>query len=166
MTLITMSKKELSRYEVIKRLVRKEINGTKAAGLLHLSIRQVRRLKGRVKKNGARGLVHESRGKSGHNRLNGDERKKIVKLLHRRYHDFGPTFASEKLLEDHHLKHDPKTIRRIMIDEDLWKPQKKTNGSIHRQWRERKSAYGEMVQVDGSYEPWFEDRNGSGEVCL
>ena len=166
MTLITMSKKELTRFEVIKRLARKEINGTKAAGLLHLSIRQVRRLKGRVKKDGARGLVHESRGKPGHNRLDGDEREKIVKLLHQRYHDFGPTFASEKLAEDHHFKHDPKTIRRIMMSEDLWQPQKKTNGSIHRQWRERKSAYGEMVQFDGSYEHWVEDRNGSGEICL
>ena len=161
-----MSKKELGRYEVIKRLIRKEISGPKAAGLLHLSVRQVKRLKVRVKKYGAKGLVHESRGKLGHNRLGEEEREKIVKLLHQHYHDFGPTFASEKLTEDHHLKHDPKTIRRIMIGEDLWQPQKKTNGSMHRQWRERKSAYGEMVQFDGSYEHWFEDRNGSGEVCL
>lgn len=161
-----MSKKELSRYEIIRRLIRKEINGTRAASLLHLSVRQVRRLKGRVKKRGAKGLLHESRGKSGHNRLGGEERNKIIGLLRQHYHDFGPTFASEKLAEDHHLKHDPKTIRQIMIDEELWKPQKKQNGSTHRQWRERKSAYGEMIQFDGSYEHWFEDREDSGEVCL
>lgn len=166
MTFITMSKKELSRYEIIKRLIRKEINGTRAASLLRLSVRQVRRLKGRVKRNGAKGLLHESRGKSGHNRLSKEKQEKIIKLLHQHYHDFGPTFASEKLAEDHQLKHDPKTIRQIMINEELWKPQKKENGSIHREWRERKSAYGEMVQFDGSYEHWFEDREGSGEVCL
>lgn len=161
-----MSKKELGRYEIIKRLIRREINGTKAAGLLHLSIRQVRRLKTRVKRRGAKGLLHESRGKLGHNRLGEKERGEIIKLLHQHYYDFGPTFASEKLAEDHHLKHDPKTIRQIMVDEELWKPQKKTNGSVHREWRERKSAYGEMIQFDGSYEHWFEDREGSGEVCL
>lgn len=166
MTLITMSKRELDRYEIIKRLIRKEINGTRAAGLLHLSIRQVRRLKGRVKKYGGLGLLHESRGKSGHNRLSREERSRIIGLLHQHYHDFGPTFASEKLAEDHHLKHDPKTIRQIMIAEQLWKPKKKKNGSIHREWRERKSAYGEMIQFDGSYEHWFEDRADSGEVCL
>jgi len=166
MTLITMSKRELGRYEVIKRLIRKEISGPKAAGLLHLSVRQVKRLKVRVKKEGVKGLAHQSRGKSGHNRLDGEEREKIVQLLHQHYHDFGPTFASEKLAEDHHLKHDPKTIRQVMIDEELWKPQKKENGSIHREWRERKSAYGEMIQFDGSYEHWFEDRGGSGEICL
>lgn len=161
-----MSKKELGRYEIIKRLIRGEINGTRTASLLHLSVRQVRRLKGRVKKHGAKGLLHESRGKSSHNRLGGEELKKIINLLHQHYHDFGPTFASEKLSEDHHLKHDPKTIRQIMINEELWKPKKKENGSVHREWRERKSAYGEMIQFDGSYEHWFEDRDGSGEICL
>ena len=166
MTLITMSKKEVSRYEIIKRLIRQEINGTRAAGLLHLSVRQVRRLKIRVKKHGVKGLLHESRGKLSHNRLSEEERGEIIQLLHQHYYDFGPTFASEKLFEDHHLKHDPKTIRQIMVDEELWKPKKKENGSIHRQWRERKSAYGEMIQFDGSYEHWFEDREESGEVCL
>lgn len=161
-----MSKREINRYEIIRRLIRKEINGTRAASLLHLSVRQVRRLKGRVRKYGAKGLLHESRGKLSHNRLNQEEQGKIIKLLHQHYHDFGPTFASEKLSEDYHLKHDPKTIRRIMIDEELWRSQKKENGSTHREWRERKSAYGEMVQFDGSYEHWFEDRGGSGEVCL
>ena len=166
MTFITMSKKELNRYEIIKRLIRKEINCPKAASLLSLSVRQIKRLKLRVKQDGVKGLLHASRGKSSHNRLGEEERTKIVKLLHQHYHDFGPTFASEKLFEKHQLKHDPKTIRQIMIDEELWKPKKKENRSIHRQWRERKSAYGEMIQFDGSYEHWLEDRGSSGEICL
>ena len=161
-----MSKKELNRYEIIKRLIRKEINCPKAASLLSLSVRQIKRLKLRVKQDGVKGLLHASRGKSSHNRLGEEERTKIVKLLHQHYHDFGPTFASEKLFEEHQLKHDPKTIRQIMIDEELWKPKKKENRSIHRQWRERKSAYGEMIQFDGSYEHWLEVRGSSGEICL
>src|SRR3989338_9893915 len=62
--------------------------------------------------------------------------------------------------------HDPKTIRQIMIGEGLWKPKSKKKSSPHRAWRERRSSYGEMIQFDGSYEHWFEDREGSGEVCL
>lgn len=166
MTFITMSKKELTRYEIIKRLIRKEISSSKAASLLGLSVRQIKRLKLRVRRDGAKGLLHASRGKSSHNRLSEEERTKIIKLLHQHYHDFGPTFASEKLFEKHQLKHDPKTIRQIMIDEELWKPKKKENRSIHRQWRERKSAYGEMIQFDGSYDHWFEDRKDSNEICL
>ncbi len=57
--LITMTQKELSRYEVIKRLIRKEINGTEAAKQLNLTIRQVKNIKARVIKEGPRGLIQQ-----------------------------------------------------------------------------------------------------------
>lgn len=166
MTFITMSAKELDRFQVIKKLIAKHINGTEAAELLHLTARQIRRLKFKVKQSGARGLIHGNRGQAGHNRMNENEKKKIIGLLHKHYHDFGPTFANEKLFENHRINHDSKTIRRIMIDEGLWKPQLKKKTDSHREWRERRSCYGEMIQFDGSYEHWFEDRDGTGEVCL
>ena len=166
MTLITMSSKELDRFQIINKLIGKHIDGTKAAELLHLTTRQIRRLKHKVKLFGAKGLIHNNRGRESHNKIDSGEKKKIVKLLHKHYHDFKPTFASEKLLENHQINRDPKTIRQIMIDEGLWKPRLKKKQSEHRQWRERKSCYGEMIQFDGSYEHWFEDRNNTGEVCL
>ena len=166
MTLITMSVKEMDRYDIISRLKRQEINGAKAAELLNLSQRQTRRLKAKVKKDGAKGLIHGNRGKPSHNRLADEEKDKIKRLLHKHYYDFGPTLAEEKLRENHHFVHDPKTIRQIMIDEGLWQPRKQKNKSKHRSWRERKASYGEMVQFDGSYEHWLEDRNGTGEICL
>lgn len=51
-----------------------------------------------------------------------------------------------------------------MIDEGLWKPRSKKKASAHRAWRERRSCYGEMIQFDGSYEQWFEDRGDT--QCL
>ncbi len=166
MTLITMSAKELNRFQVIKKLISKHINGTEAANLLHLTTRQIRRLKSKIKQFGPQGLVHGNRGQESHNRIDCQEKKKIIGLLHHRYPDFGPTFASEKLAEDHGLTHDSKTIRQIMMAEGLWKPRTKSGQSQHRAWRERKSCYGEMIQFDGSYEHWFENRNGTAEVCL
>lgn len=159
-----MSKKDLDRYDIIQRIRRQEINGTVAAGLLHLSVRQTKRLKAKVVKNDAAGLIHGNRGKESHNRLSDEERERIVKLLRKHYYDFKPTFASEKLLEDHEIDRDPKTIRQIMIKEELWKPKLKRAGGEHRSWRERRAAYGELEQFDGSYEHWFEDRGP--EVCL
>ena len=68
MTFITMSKKELDRYHIIARLIRKEINSMKASELLDLGIRQIKRLKKAVKLLGPKALVHKSRGKqSNHN---------------------------------------------------------------------------------------------------
>src|SRR3989338_121614 len=166
MTLTTMSTKELDRFQIIKKLIGKHINGTEASNLLHITTRQVRRLKFKVQQCGPNGLIHGNRGKESHNRIDGDKKKKIIRLLHKRYHDFKPTFANEKLSENHGLNHDPKTIRQIMIDEGLWKPRIRKKSYVHRAWRERKSCYGEMIQFDGSYEYWFEKRNGTAEVCL
>ena len=166
MTLITMSAKELDRFQIIKKLINKHINGTQAAGFLHLTTRQIRRLKSKVKRFGPNGLINGNRGGESHNKIDNIEKKKIIELLHKHYHDFKPTFASEKLSEIHRINHDPKTIRQIMIDEGLWKPRIKKQSSVHRAWRERRSCYGEMIQFDGSYEHWFEDRDGTGEVCL
>ncbi len=45
MTFITMSSKELTRYNILQRLIRKELDNVHAAGLLQLSVRQVKRLK-------------------------------------------------------------------------------------------------------------------------
>ena len=155
MTLITMSTKELDRFQIIKKLIGKHINGTEAADLLRLSLRQVKRLKAKAANSGAKSLIHGNRGQASHNRIDNDEKKQIIGLLHKHYHDFKPTFASEKLSENHNIDHDPKTIRQIMIDEGLWKIRPKKKASIHRAWRERRSCSGEMIQFDGSYEHWF-----------
>jgi len=158
MTLITMSQKELTRYDILRRLLRKECTNADAAELLGLSVRQVKRLKKRVRQLGASGLIHGSRGRVSNHRLAPTERDTIAELLKKHYPDFKPTFASEKLRECHHIDHDPKTIRSIMIQEHLWTPKKARNGSEHRSWRQRRSSFGEMQQFDGSYEYWFEDR--------
>lgn len=161
-----MSQKELDRYQLIQRCIRQELTESKTAEILTLSIRHVQRLKHGVRERGPAALIHGSRGKRGNRRIPDHERQRIVSLLRERYHDFGPTFAGEKLTELHHIERDPKTIRQIMMAEKLWKPRQCRAGSEHRSWRQRKDCYGELIQFDGSYEHWFEDRDGSGEVCL
>ena len=166
MTLITMSAKELDRFQIIKKLIGKHVNGTETANLLRLSVRQVKRLKAKVIKSGAKGLIHGNRGQSGNHCLTERERDLIIKLLKERYFDFKPTFAAEKLQENHQIDRDPKTIRQIMINERLWQPKRKKKVSVHRAWRQRRSCYGEMIQFDGSYEHWLENRGETGEICL
>lgn len=158
-----MTIKELNRHSIIKKLLDKEINGTNASGLLKLSVRQVRRLKGKVKQFGPKALIHASRGKQSNRRTPDEERKQIAEILKQKYSDFRPTFAAEKLEQNHNIKKDPKTIRKIMIEENLWTPRKKKQNNYH-SWRKRKSCYGEMLQFDGSYHRWVEDRGE--EWCL
>lgn len=159
-----MSQRELNKYEVVKRVIRKEITIKKAGELLDLCARQVCRLKAKVKEGGAERLIHGNRGKPSNHRAPEAERRQIADLLRKRYPDFKPTHASEKLEETHSINRDPKTIRQIMIAEGLWKP--KTQRSLeYRSARTRKEHLGEMEQFDGSYHHWFEDRV-PGEQCL
>lgn len=163
--IIRMSKKEIFCYEIIQQLVQRKINGTEAANLLGVTTRHVRRLKKRVEEDGAPSLAHALRGKRGNRRLPPAERERIEKLVQKHYPDFSPTFAAEKLLQQHCIDHDPKTIQKIMAEAGLWKL-KKGKQEVHRAWRERRTHYGELIQFDGSYHHWLEDRGDTGEICL
>lgn len=164
--LLAMSKKDIDRHDVLKRLIRKEIKRSHAAKLLRLTVRQVTRLKQAVVTLGATALIHKQRGCPSHNQLPKNERTKIVHLLKEKYADFGPTFAAEKLLEPHKIDRDPKTIRTIQIREGLRKPRRSKTKIEHRAWRQRRSAFGEMERFDGSYHDRFEGRGGNKEACL
>lgn len=158
---IIMSQKEASRYDIIQKAIKKEMKSIEAAEILNLTDRHIRRLKKKAAKEGLQGFIHASRGKSSKRKLPEKETRKIKKLLHEHYPDFGPTFAAEKLDEIHKIKRDAKTIRAIMISEGLWKPKRKKKQE-YRSWRQRRAAFGELEQYDGSYEYWFEER---GQKC-
>jgi transposase-like protein len=164
--LLAMSKKDIDRHDVLKRLVRKEIKRKHAATLLKLTVRHVTRLKQAVIAHGPSALIHKQRGRPSHNRLPEQERQRIACLLKEKYADFGPAFAAEKLSELHKIHHDPKTIRAIQVQEGLWNPRRPKTRDEHRSWRQRRSAFGEMEQFDGSYHDWFEGRGGIDEACL
>lgn len=160
--LICMSKKELSRYEIINDLINGEINGTDASKQIGVSLRQIKRLKSVVNEYGADGLIHKNRGRTGNRKLDSEIVKKAEKYLKEKYYDFGPTLASEKLNEDHGIKINKETVRGIMTNLELWQPKpKKQSGKWH-VWRARKDNFGEMEQFDGSYHVWF----GDEENCL
>ena len=61
--IITMSRRELERYQMIQRSLRREITQAEAGELLELSERHIRRLVKRVRLKGMRGLVHGNRGR-------------------------------------------------------------------------------------------------------
>jgi hypothetical protein len=164
--LLAMSQKDIDRHDVLKRLIRHEIKRSYAADLLKLTVRQVTRLKQAVVSFGVKALIHKQRGKPSHNRISEKERTTIIKFLKDKYSDFGPTFAAEKLLKLHKIDRDPKTIRAIQIKEGLFTPRRSKTKDEHRTWRQRRSAYGEMQQFDGSYHDWFEGRGGIDESCL
>jgi len=162
--LIAMTQKELSRYEIIKGLMRRKINGTEAAKQLNLSVRQIRNLKAKVRKYGIKGAIHGNRGKPSNRRVPDKKVEEMKRIVESKYRDFGPTFASEKLEENHQIKIGKEKLRLLMISWEFWKPKPRKKNKEYRAWRPRKEYYGEMEQFDGSYHKWFEDRAES--CCL
>ena len=156
--LITMTKKEAQRYEIIKNLLVKKIDGTEAAKQLSLSVRQTKRLKATVKLLGIKGIIHGNRGQKSNRQLDEKLINKAKKYLREIYPDFNPLLAQEHLRDDYHLELSKEKVRQLMISENLWHPRKKTNCKKHF-WRERRDNYGELEQFDGSYHNWFENRN-------
>jgi hypothetical protein len=166
--LITMTKKEARRYEIIKDLIAKKIDGTEAAKLLNRSIRQIKRIKKTVNGKGIEGIVHGNRGKVSHNKIDPKIIVKTKEHLKEIYYDFNPLLAQEHLRDDNKINLSHETVRQLMIKEELWKPRKKSDTKKFF-WRERKDNYGEMQQFDGSYHNWFEGRNKEEvglEQCL
>lgn len=154
---ITMSVKEISRIEVVSKVLSKHITGLQAAETLGLSVRQVRRLIKKYKKNGPKGLISKKRGSRGNHRLLKATKDLAISLIKQHYSDFGPTLAHEKLTESHGLKISVGSVRSIMIEEELWIPKKTKKKRIF-QYRERRSKFGELMQMDGSHHAWFEER--------
>ena len=148
--------REVKRLKVLEEVIEKKMKQKQAGLVLKLTVRQIRRLIGKVKKDGFKGLIHKLRGKKS-NRLHEEKHKeKILELCRKKYEGFGPTLAQEKLEELDKLYVNRETLRQWMLKESLWEPQRK--GQKHRQWRERKACFGEMTQIDGSHHDWVEGR--------
>jgi len=161
--IIMASQEELRRLHVIQKVLEGVIKQVEAAEILSLSSRHIRRVIKRVKEEGNRGIVHRSRGRPSNRKIADQIRDKVINLYRSKYKGFGPTLASEKLLEREGMRINDETLRTWLIETGDWKKSRKRGR--HRQWRERKSHCGEMVQLDGSHHQWFEGR-GPGCVLM
>jgi predicted DNA-binding protein (UPF0251 family) len=159
--LVTMSAKEIDRLTVIQRVRERRLSQKKAADMLGLSTRQMRRLVKAHRQEGARGLVSKRRGRSANNATSPEFRGRVMALVAERYSDFGPTLAAEKLAESDGLRVSRETLRKWMIGARFWTSRRDRAAQAH-QPRPRRECLGELVQIDGCDHDWFE---GRGECC-
>lgn len=155
--ILMITPEEIQRYQVIRKIFDKDINQQEAAEYLNLSDRQIRRIVRRVRKDGERGVMHRLRGARGCRRLDGSLKDRILELYRNQYADFGPTLASEKLLERDKINVCDETLRLWLIRAGLWRVRQHKKPK-ERTWRARKEHLGEMVQMDGSHHDWLEGR--------
>ena len=155
--LVTMSSREIDRGELIRRVRAKEIKQAKAAALMGLSVRQVKRMCRRFKDDGLAGLASRKRGRPSNRKLSTEVKDQVVSLVRERYADFGPKLAHEKLVELHGVTVGRETLRKWLIEDGIWLSRDARAARPH-QPRQRRQCLGELVQIDGSPHAWFEDR--------
>ena len=155
--MITMSERDTHRLGVLERVKSGHLSQVQAGLELGLSTRQVRRLLTRYERQGARGLVHCLRGRPSNRRTPQTVLDQARQLISTYYADFGPTLASEKLLERHGIALSVEHTRGLMTQAGLWHPKRRRNKALH-PLRERRACRGELIQIDGSPHDWFEGR--------
>ena len=163
-----MSIRELKRAEVLAQVKAGALTLRQASVLMGVSYRQAKRVWKRFRRRGAIGLRHRSAGRRSNRRKPIEVRRRVLGLVRREFggdatHErFGPTLAAEHLLEEYDVRVHHETLRRWMVAAGYWS--RARAGSRHRQRRERKAHFGELVQMDGSFEAWLEDR--AATACL
>lgn len=158
---VTLTMTELDRLQVLTRIAERRVTQRRAAGLLQLSERHVRRLYAAFAAHGAPSLASRRRGRPSGRRLAAATRDQALALIRDQYADFGPTFAHQKLTEDHALTLSVETLRAWMITAGLWVSRTQRARRSYPP-RSRRACLGELIQLDGSPHAWFEDR---GPAC-
>jgi len=152
-----MSRKEAPRAGLVKALAAGRVTGREVAMALHLSERQVRRLRRRFEAEGADGLLHRSRGRPSPRRLAPRVRQQVAALLTTTYRDFNDCHATEKLQEVDGLAISRATVHRGR--RALGRPAKhRRRPRQYRARREPRARMGALVQLDASPFDWLEGR--------
>lgn len=161
--ILTMSRKELTRLEIVQAVVEKRMRQREAGARLRLTVRQIKRLVRAYRRDGAAGLVSRRRGQLSNRRIDTRERERFLDLVRTHYRDFGPTLAAEYLSAHHGFRRSVETLRGWMIGAGLWEAKKAYRKRAHPS-RERRARFGELIQIDGSPHDWFEGR--APRCCL
>ena len=150
---LIMSKKELERKTLLDNFICKKMTLRDISARINVSYRQTKRIWKKYKEENDRGLQHKNRGKAPKNAYPKMYKDQILGLYQSKYYEFGPTYAAEKMLEDDEVSIHPETLRLWLKAAGLWSRKRKRK--IHRERRERRAGFGELLQIDGSIHHWF-----------
>lgn len=154
-----MGNRDARRLGLIQAALQGKVTNREAAAVLGMSVRQFRRLRGRVRQYGARGVVHGNRGRRSPRRIGGELRQRVEAML-----------TGVVKLNDHHLADllaedgwpiSPASVRRVRQDLKLG-PKRRRRPPQHRRRRERADRRGALVLIDGSPFRWFD---AAGPPC-
>jgi transposase len=160
---VTLNSREQQRLKVLNEVNRGTLNLKQAASLMHLSIRQSKRLLSSYRREGAKALAHGNRGHIPANAIGAAVRDRVVELARVKYPGFNQQHFTEKLVEQEGIPLSRSSVRRILLEQGIASPRKR-RAPRHRSRRERYPKAGMLLQTDGSPHDWLEGRGP--QFCL
>lgn len=153
-----MTQQDRDHLIALKKAAKGLITQRQAAEEIGQTERHIRRLLRQLKTKGDQAVIHALRGRPSNRKLADELKTKAMGILAQPlYHGFGPTLASEYLSKDHQITVSRETVRKWMVEGQLWRAKNERVTEIHL-WRERRSRCGELVQWDTSDHDWLEGR--------
>ena len=153
--LLTM--KEVNRLRVLQGYMDGKMLIGEAARILERSLRSVYRMLAKVRKRGPEGVLHGNRNKLSPRRVPEAIRKKVIGLALGKYRDVNDTHLCEILSKAEGIVMGRETLRGILRKEGI-PSKRKVKRRKYRSRRERKEAFGMMLQLDASPHDWLQGR--------
>jgi transposase len=150
--------------EVIMRAMNKEYSWLRAAEILGITPRGLRRLKQRLNEFGYEGLVDMRHGRPSHRRTPVAELERILELYRERYPGFNGRHFWQLVRRDHQVTLSYTCVKQILQGAGLLK--KARARGRHRRRRERKESFGQMLHLDGSPHRWLALEEGGRQTLI
>jgi len=161
--MLTLNRKEQRRLQLMNWLEGGVMGMDEAAGMMEVSVRQVRRIRAAYRGRGAAALAHGNRGRRPCNGVAAEVAERVVELTRERYRGVNQQHLTELLEEEQQIRLSRSTVRRVLLRAGIRSPQTR-RAPKHRSRRERKPREGMLLQVDGSPHDWLEGRGP--RLCL
>lgn len=139
--------------EVLLRAMNKEYSWLRAAEILGITPRGLRRLRQRWEQFGYQGLVDRRHGRPSPRLTPVGEIERILQLYRERYPGFNVRHFFSTVRREHGVKLSYSCVKQILQGAGLVK--KRRARGRHRRRRERKACFGQMLHLDGSLHPWL-----------
>ena len=149
--------KEVNRLKVLQGYMDGKIGIEEASRILKRRPRSVYRMVSKVRRKGPEGVLHGNRNKVSPRRVPDSLRKKLIAFAQGKYRDINDTHLCEILSEAEGIVIGRETLRGILRKGGI-PSKRKLKRRKYRSRRERKEAFGMMLQIDASPHDWLEGR--------
>ncbi|MFC1889408.1 ISNCY family transposase [Thermodesulfobacteriota bacterium] len=150
--------------EVMLRAASGEITWIRAADILGISPRSLRRWKRRFDTHGYEGLLDHRTGRPSPRRAPFDEVQRILRLYRETYLGFNVRHFHQIAQQDHGVTLSYTFVKEALQGAGLVRKRKKRG--CHRKYREPRACFGEMLLVDGSEHAWLAHATDDKQVLI